>query len=237
MIFGLEHLLAAGMLTTLVNAPTCPPPPVPPVQIVTRNGSPKYYYHVPSAQLGSFQIDTTFQPSPNTSYVVGGVTHGKVLISRQMQIQTLSNSHADQHCMSIAQVVVTLDYQPDVYIASEYQSGTCRFNTTMQHEVQHVNLDIITLNEFIPRFQAYIQNALATLPPMQAMPKQMMPQVQEFIGMRVEAAAQQALAEMDQVRRGRHQRIDNAQEYDRLSQACAHEPNPIAMPGQQYRRR
>lgn len=236
MMFGLEHILSAGLLS-LASVQACPQPPVPPVQIVTRNGTPQYIYNVPSAQLGGFQIDTTFQPSPNTTYVVGGLTNGKVLISRQMQIQTMSNTRANQHCVSITQVVVTLDYQPDVYVASEYRPGTCRFNTTIQHEVQHVNLDIITLNEFIPRFQAYIQNALATLPSMPPVPQNMVPQVQEFVGQRVEAAAHQALAEMDQVRRGRHQRIDNAQEYDRLSRACEHEPNPIAMPGQQYRRR
>lgn len=236
MMFGLEHILSAGLLS-LASMQACPQSPAPPVQIVTRNGTPQYYYHMPSAQLGGFQIDTTFQPSPNTTYVVGGVTNGKVLISRQMQIQTLSNTRTDQHCVSITQVVVTLDYQPDVYVASEYRPGTCRFNTTIQHEVQHVNLDIITLNEFIPRFQAYIQRALATLPPMQPVPQKMIPQMQEFIGQQVEVAAQQALAEMDQVRRGRHQRIDNAQEYDRLSRSCEHEPNPIQMQGQQYRRR
>lgn len=236
MMFGLEPILAAGMLT-LASAQACPQSPPPPVQIITRNGTPKYYYHLPSAQLGNFQIDTTFQPSPNTIYAVGGLTNGKVLISRQMQIQTLSDTRRNQHCVSIAQVIVTLDYQPDVYIASEYAPGTCRYQTTMQHEVQHVNLDIITLNEFIPRIQAYIQHSLATLPPMQPVPQNMIPQVQEFAGQRVEMAAQQALAEMDQVRRARHQRIDNAQEYDRLSRACAHEPNPIAVPGQQYRRR
>lgn len=231
MIFGLEHILGASMMT-LASMGGCPQKAPPPVQIVTRNGTPKYYYHLPSAQLGGFQIDTTFQPSPNTTYVVGGVTKGQVVMSRQMQIETLSNARTNQHCVSVSQIVVTLDYMPDVYIASEYKPGTCRFQTTIQHEVQHVNLDIITLNEFLPRIQAYIQQSLATMPPMQPVPRNMVPQVQEFIGKRVEAAAQRALAEMDQVRRGRHERIDNAAEYDRLSRACAHEPNPIRMPGQ-----
>lgn len=231
MIFGLEHVLGASMMV-LASAYGCPQGPPPQVQIFTKNGTPRYFYHVPSATLGQAQIDTTFTPIDRDSvYVVGGLTQGNVTISRQLQMQTATRRGSDQNCVSATQVNVTLDYQPDVYIASEYKPGTCRYQTTMEHEVQHVNLDIITLNEFIPRIQSYIQQALISMPPIPPVPQQMVPQVQEMIGKRVEQAAQQALAEMDKVRKARHQRIDNALEYNRLSRACAHEPNPIPMPG------
>jgi len=75
------------------------------------------------------------------------------------------------------------------------------------------------------------------MPPMQPVTKNQLPLLQEWIGQQVQAAAQAAIAEMDQVRRNRHQRIDNREEYTRLSNACAHEPNPIPIPGQQTRRR
>ncbi|MFN7113754.1 MAG: hypothetical protein ACK4PK_05275 [Alphaproteobacteria bacterium] len=235
MIFGLEHVVSAGLMT-LASIYSCPQTQPGQVAIQTRNGTPKYYYHIPSAQLGNFQIDTTFSKHDNEIYVVGGVTHGKILISRQVQMLTHSMRGVNAHCVSVGQITVTLDYQPDVYIATEYKPGTCRYQTTMQHEVQHVNLDIITLNEFIPRIQSYIQRAVNSLPPMQPVQQHQVPQMQEWIGMQVEQAAKQALSEMDQVRRARHQRIDSREEYTRLSRACAHEPNPIPVPGQQYRR-
>lgn len=236
MIFGLEHIISAGLMTLASNF-ACPQVQPGPVYIQTRNGTPKYFYHLPSAQLGNFSIDTTFSKHDNEIYVVGGVTQGKILISRQIQMTIMSMRGADAHCASVKQIQVVLDYQPDVYIANEYKPGTCRYNTTMQHEVQHVNLDIITLNEFIPRIQAAIQRAVNNMPPMQPVTKNQLPLLQEWIGQQVQAAAQAAIAEMDQVRRNRHQRIDNREEYTRLSNACAHEPNPIPIPRQQTRRR
>jgi hypothetical protein len=234
MIFGLEHIVGTGLL--MLASISCPQTQPAQVEIQTRNGTPKYYYHVPSAQLGNFQIDTTFSRHDNEIYVVGGLTHGKIIISRQVQLLTHSMRSADAHCVSVGKVTVVLDYQPDVYIATEYKPGTCRYQTTMQHEVQHVNLDIITLNEFIPRIKAYIERAVHGIPPMQPVQQNQVPRVQEWIGQQVEQAAKQALAEMDQVRRARHQRIDSREEYTRLSRACAQEPNPIPLPAQQRRR-
>ena len=236
MIFGIEHIITAGLLTLTSGGYTCPAQPAPTVVMKTRNGTPKYYYNIPSAQLQNIQTGNAKPNHLGPNYVIGGLTHGKIQTeySTDMYVAPVGGN---AHCVSVKQITVTLDYQPDVYIAAEYRPGSCHYNVTMQHEVQHVNLELITLNEFLPRFQSNIQQALFSMPPPRPVPAQNVPQVQQFIQARVSQAVQQVMEQMIRVRDSRQGGIDTPQEYARLQQQCAHEPNPIAFPGQQHRRR
>ncbi|MDY0008904.1 MAG: hypothetical protein RBS08_04290 [Bdellovibrionales bacterium] len=228
MIFGLEHIISAGLLALASGgAQACPATPPATVVMQTRNGTPKYYYHVPSSQLPHINTGGSKPKHLGPNYVIGGLTHGKIGTGYQIEMMAQPMPGRGTHCVSVKQITVTLDYQPDVYIASEYRPGSCHYNVTMQHEVQHVNLELITLNEFLPRFQSHISRTLASMPPLQPVTQQDLPRVREWIGAQVNTAVHQVLAQMMQVRDSRQGGIDTPQEYDRLARSCAHEPNPI----------
>lgn len=233
MIFGLEHIVSAGLMT-LASAYGCPQVAPGPVVMQTRNGTPKYFYHLPSAQLATLNTGGAKPQHLGPNYVIGGLTHGKINTTYSIQISG-KPMPGGTYCVSVEQITVTLDYQPDVYIASEYRPGSCQYNVTLQHEVQHVNLELITLNEFIPRIQAHIRQTVQSLPPLQPMTERDIPRARDWIGAQVNNAVQQSLAQMMQVRDSRQGGIDTPQEYARLAQACAHEPNPIIHPSQRRR--
>jgi len=235
MIFGLEHIISAGLMT-LAGAYGCPQMAAGPVIMQTSNGTPRYYYHIPSAQLATLNTGGAKPQHLGPNYVIGGLTHGKINTTYSIQMSGKPMPGSSAYCVSIEQITVTLDYQPDVYIASEYKPGSCQYNVTMQHEVQHVNLELITLNEFIPRIQAHVRQTVQSLPPLPPTQAQDVPRVRDWISAQVNTAVQQSLAQMIQVRDSRQGGIDTPQEYARLAAACAHEPNPIRMPNQQYRR-
>lgn len=228
MMFGLETLATAGLSLLMNVSSACGNAPPPVVEIFTKNGQPRYHYNRSSAELSGYHIDTTFARAAGETYTVGGLTQGKLTISRNMEfaLQRLPGGNA---CLTVTRVQITVDYTPDVFIAREYRPGTCRYNVTMEHEVQHVNIDIYTLNEFIPRIKYNVQQIVNGMPPQGPIAERDIDRVKQRMADTAAQGAHTAIGAMDQARHARHQRIDTREEYIRLSRACAHERNPINM--------
>jgi hypothetical protein len=225
MIHAIHAASAAGLLT--LASFTCDPQQAPPVQIIAQKHNPVYRNDTASRQLGQFHVDTTFAKNPNEVFVTGGLTVGKVETKYDLNFQIKTDPVSNTSCLWVDQADVRVDYAPDVYIASEYRPDTCHYRITMEHELRHVNTDILTLNEYLPRLQAAATSALARAFSLGPIPAgQVKNEQQRIVGI-VNQAITGALEEADSVRQKRQQMIDTRQEYLRLSGACPQEPDTI----------
>lgn len=214
--------MAGLMMISLTQG--CPPQQMPLVQMEIVNHPVRYDNTQSSAQLGEIPIDTNFSKHSKEVFITGGITRGHIQTSSDTSFAKLWEEGTNVSCLWPKAIRLIIEYKPLVYIASEHQPGSCRYDVIMEHEIRHVNTDIMTLNDFLPQLQANVQYAVDSLgvrgPFDDRQSDAVRNEMQEVISSRL----RDTLSEMDAVRRTRQQMIDTRQEYMRLSKLCPREP-------------
>lgn len=223
MIFHLLPDAAAPFV--LIAGLACPAAPAPVITVDFQNMPAHYKSDLSSAELGNFKIDTTFSHGANEIFKVGGLTQSQVKTSYKMKTLAQSNPQTHQSCVWIESINIEVSYSPIVYIASEYKQGSCRYNITAQHELRHVNTDIITLNEHIKDLQAAVAAVASTLKVHEPFATNDIEKVRAYFTQKIEHTVQAQSDAMERRRAQRQQLIDTRQEYLRLSKECPGEPN------------
>lgn len=213
---------AAGLLM-LVLAQGCPPQQAATVTINVVNNPPVYDNSYSSAELGEVPIDTRISQHSDEVFITGGLTRGEITTSWNTSFSKLLDESSGLSCLWLKSVDLTLSYTPTVYIASEHRPGSCRYNVIMEHEVRHVNTDIMTLNEYLPLIQQNLQYAVNTLGVHGPYLDMQMQSIQQNMRDVISGRLRDTLLEMDSLRRQRQQLIDTRQEYMRLSRLCPQE--------------
>lgn len=216
-MIGILNPASLFILASLAQCPTAPPPTV---EMKFINGSPTYDSRMTSAQLGGFDIDTTFSHHRNEVFKTGGVTEGKLKTGLQMTFRKAVDHNETYACVWLESVEVIVDYKPLVHMARELGPGTCEYNTTLQHENRHVGTDVITIREYLPQLESAIQQAAASTGVIIASPVSTVPQKKEILMTPIRQAMDRVVAALDATRGQRQQMIDTRQEYLRLSNAC-----------------
>jgi hypothetical protein len=68
--------------------------------------------------------------------------------------------YGDGHCFWVKQVDVLLRYEtPDVYVAKEYETGSCNYEVILEHETEHVKV----AQDHLKRYASRIGSALTSL--------------------------------------------------------------------------
>lgn len=214
---------AAAGLVMLVLSQGCPPQQSPLIDINVINNPPHYDNTYSSAELGEIPIDTQIARHSNEVFVTGGLTRGQITTSWESSFAKMLDERTGVACIWLKSLRLTLSYTPNVYIASEHRPGSCRYDIIMEHEIRHVNTDIMTLNEFLPQIQQNVQDAVDALgvrgPYQDIQTDRIRKNMQDTVSDRL----RDTLTRMDTVRRQRQQLIDTRQEYMRLSNMCPNE--------------
>lgn len=212
--------LAVVMSASGAASAACPPqPPLQGVEMVFINKPPVLSNDQSSAALGGYQISTTFARSQNEIFTVGGL-HLSELAPQYVVSFEISDGGGGLACIAPVALRVSIEYAPRVMIASEYPPGSCRYKTILDHEMRHVNTDIIAFNEFLPQIRRALEDAtkkLAQMGPMQ------MSSIEKAKGMLVDAVRERLVHEIEafhKIRFVRQQMIDTRQQYLLEAKLC-----------------
>lgn len=214
----------------LVGMMSCTQAPPPTVSIAFNNQPYRINNTVTLSQLQQIKSDTTFSRLPTENFKTVGTAVSGITASLDAQFKILSSEQAGQTCLWMSDAKVIVTYAPEILIVRDYQPSTCRYRTTMEHELRHVNTDIITLNEFLPVIKNAVQiraSQLGTLGPFDSNNTKMQ---QQMMHQNLQQTLKLAVDRMMQVRQLRQQQIDTRAEYLRLSGACPGEPQAPGMP-------
>ncbi|TAL26906.1 MAG: hypothetical protein EPN97_18655 [Alphaproteobacteria bacterium] len=202
----------------------CAAPPPPAVEMEFVNTPPVERNDLSGRQLGGFHISTTFAKSRNEIFTVGGLTISDFSPAYLVDFSIPADTVTGWPCLSVKDVKIKVNYAPTIYVASEFRAGGCRYKTTLQHEVRHVNTDIITFNEFLPVLRQAVQdaaNGIGAVGPLK--PENLIRERDKMVD-RLKAALEAKVDEIEKIRFNRQQVIDTRQEYLRLSALCREEP-------------
>jgi hypothetical protein len=214
--------LPAAYLLAATGVCAAPPPPV--VEMEFINTPPVERNDLSAQQLGGFHISTTFSHSRNEIFTVGGLTLSDFSPEYLVGFSGPADPATGWPCLSVKEVKIRVTYTPTIYIASEFGSAGCRYKTTLQHEVRHVNTDIITFNEYLPALRQAVQNAASKVGAVGPLKPENILRERDKMVDKLKAALEAKVDEMEKIRFNRQQAIDTRQEYLRTSALCQDEP-------------
>lgn len=214
--------IAFAVMTGLPAAPAAAcdaQPPLQGVEMSFTNNPPVITNDKSSAELGQYQVSTTFARSQNEVFTLGGLHLSEVAPQYVISFDISSNT-PNQFCVAPVAVRVSIEYAPRVMIASEWQPGSCRYKVILDHEMRHVNTDIIAFNEFLPRIRKSLEESARKMQQMGPMAES---SVEKAKGIMVDALREKLVAEVEEfqkIRFARQQMIDTRQQYLLESRLC-----------------
>lgn len=79
-----------------------------------------------------------------------------------LSAQTQFESRGEGYCVYLTRIDANFGFQSlDVYVASEYPPGSCEYNAILDHENQHVAINLRNLKYTAPRVRAELERLLS----------------------------------------------------------------------------
>lgn len=219
-VLGQVSAPAAYILAGMMSCPAMPPPAVE-TQFI--NNSPQYYHHESAQQLSGYRIDTVISHKPNEVFTVGGLTESRLNSTFEIHYQSQTRPGTGETCVWVDKVRLAYVYAPLVHVARENAPGSCRYEVIIRHELRHVGIDIITINEFLPRIEGAIKGILHGMGPRGPMPAAGIEEARVAYMEAVRERLERESMDMNRVRDLRQKGIDTREEYSRLSDLCPQE--------------
>lgn len=139
----------------------------------------------------------------------------------QSRFQLVFQAEPGGVCGSVRTLTIHFGYaRRTVYIARELPPQSCIYREVMAHEMEHVAIDDRVLEEFRPRLRQQIQGLVDQLRPVRGRTPD---QVARTLQRSVETVVNRSMEEFGRERDRRQARLDTAEEYTRVSQACGGE--------------
>jgi len=93
-----------------------------------------------------------------------GITYAQTSYSAEARSQ--ATTVRGGYCVYLTSLDVKFGFKRmEVYVASEFEPGTCEYRSVLDHENQHVSVNIGTLREYAPRFRGQVENILSRQQP------------------------------------------------------------------------
>ena len=169
-MIGFDPLsLSTAYILASLSAAQCPAqgPVAVDVQFV-RKDTPAVT-NVTSAELTKHMNDPNSTMATDGKWMVGGVT----VIAPGVNLKDNLNAgfqatvevRTGAACFTVAKVTYTIEYDPAVFIASDFLNLGCRYSATLMHEKRHVDTDVKLLTDYIPEFRKALENIAPTIGP------------------------------------------------------------------------
>lgn len=162
-MFGVD-LLVLSSLTVLAahQAPQvqCEMPEAPLINIKPKTEKILYDFTRPAAELSEHEIDTISPYASETRTLVGGLHEGPIEIKTSATVGGTVWETLGLGCLYYKSVDVEISLAPVVYVAREYEQGTCRHDVILEHELGHVAIDRQVVNEFSHIIGKAVQQAV-----------------------------------------------------------------------------
>ena len=211
-----KHVLRFGILCLLLVLPlaarACPPPPPGAVNPTVRMEvvEPRLIYRHDLDLLGLAKITDTFETAAK-GWVLLGLTRRNDIFLLEAKVL------AQGGCLWVEEVTARLGgEETDVYIAANYEVGTCEYNAVRDHENGHVAINSYVLKTYAPRIGAGLRQAVHTMFPLAAGGADGGKAVPAMLSASVNGIYQEMISEL----RRRNQALDAPENYRRTQQLC-----------------
>lgn len=208
--------IVIGSIPARAQISACPPYATPiKLNFVTDNA--------PTTYNNDFNVTGIQTVMRRRGHAIAGVHQRPLgLTSSQLGFSITGQTYATPvnagYCVYLRSVEVKFGYRSmDVFIASEYRPQTCEYKTIMDHENQHVAINLGTLRLYAPRVRQELEQQLQLLQP------RLTKNAQVSTDRKVSdltKALDPLLNEMDRTMANRNAAIDSNVNYAALADLC-----------------
>lgn len=213
-ILNVIMFLTVVVIGSPVQAITCPEAPKPKLNFSMKKAQTKFDF---SKSVDQLSRENSSINNMGPGWVNEGIMSSKFpnyQISASMK--GVKYPGTGQACYWVDEINFLWVFQPTIYIAKEYKKGSCKYNVIIDHERQHVEIDIRVLT----KYRDYIKRALQKI---SAKPIEtgLIRETQKpnLLGS-IEKTLQPLIDKMVGERTRRQSAIDTVEEYTRIGNLC-----------------
>lgn len=171
-------------------------------------------------ELNNFKIDTVNPYGKEVIVDVGGLMAGGIELKHSASIGYISHPSYNMSCLWYDTLKIDIGIKPTIYIAREFNKGTCMHNAIMEHEMKHIQADIDIVNEYANKIGYDINRKLTDEYIYGPIPSSGTADLQKAMMEDITAIIKKYIVELKTERRTAQQKIDSADEYDSVSAKC-----------------
>lgn len=200
---------------------TCPVQTPPVVTVQFQSSPPHIINDKSSSELAALKKNSTSPNYGSEFPIVGGLTFSNFKVEYSMDLMNGVQSVLRKACLWATKINVVVTYTPTVYVASNHAPGSCHYKMTERHEMMHVNVDVITLKEFLPQVKKAVEGTVATWRGVGPVDQDGLKAAESELSKPLKVTLDAITDKLQQARRARQQQVDSRDEYRYLSTACA----------------
>lgn len=219
-MIGLDYFVA-GYLQLASADIKCQIRRTPGVNVSASDTSVRYDHSRSQSQLDKGEYDTISPYGKSARTHVGGLMAGEVSISQNIRIYQETWPRLSMGCLYYDSIKVDLHIKPVIYIAREYEKGSCMYQSILQHEKKHIAVDRDIVAKYTAKITQVLDKKLKEIGYTHGPFKTSdIKREQDRLQTAVQETVQNISKEMGKERRARQQAVDTLQEYDRVQARC-----------------
>lgn len=220
-MLGLELVMMGGLLELAASGGGCAKQKVPTILSEPLVKTARYDFTKSRDALQGFDIDTVSPYGPSHHAKIGGLMSGEIRVESRIRFMQEKYPARGRGCVHIDNVDLIIHVSPTIYVASEYKQGTCQHRAIVEHERQHVDIDVKIAKKHAVELKsmlgAHLRSAGHSFGPF---PLETLPQVQERIQGQIHAMIEATNKSMTRDRMAQQQALDSLDEYERVAAQC-----------------
>ena len=213
----LALVLALGFCFPAV-ARECPPLRPAQISIVPLPSRPSYDYGRNLAAMQTMAGTQREAFSSTDHEIPVGLTEAQLKLDSHFEVLINRPSTMDPVCAQISKFELRFGFEDTtVYLASELPQGSCSFQTVLQHEHRHVDMDNYLVQKYADAFPEMLRQAVTEIGVIRAAsPEEAQGKLRDIVHNYMNDLG----SNLTQVRQKYQQTIDTKDEYSRISISC-----------------
>ncbi len=197
----------------------CKVPKAPIIQVQPKTADIRYDFTQTTEQLTAQGSNTVNPYSAKMDTTTGGLRADSVKMTSNVKMGTLTYPSLGVGCIWYDSVVVSIDLNPIIYIAREYQQEPCK-SGILEHETKHVAVDRVVMNKYAVEVGRAVQNAVNQAGAMGPFNLNEMSGHQDRLIDHVKSAIKSQELSLEKEMRRQQAQVDSLEEYERVSKIC-----------------
>lgn len=228
-------LLAGLLFVTSANAQSrpgwCQPDQRPKINIRPKSRDVEYDFSKSIAQINRKKIDTKSPYSDDVISRAGGLMSGGIRTNHRFKIATKTQRRRNLACAWFDTITVRITIEPTIYVAREFDKGSCPRRAILEHEHKHISVDRKIVDKYAKQIGHAVKDYVDSNRVYGPVRASRLKNLQQRMSDHLSRVISQIGRRMERERNRRQQGIDTRQEYKRVREQCRESQWPDAFNG------
>lgn len=194
----------------------CPAYSPPAINVVPVYDEPSFDTSMGIRSIYEMAQGANYKSSSSREFPVGLTASTQQLnTSFEVSTQTMPNGIV---CAQITSLEVTYGFTDTVvYIAHEFERGSCGYQEVLEHELRHVSVDQAIMDEYLPQLQTMVEGIVDNLGPTKV---RSVEEANNYYETSLNRQMNQLNASLAATHGQKQAQVDTPEEYRRISKVC-----------------